>query len=330
MVTPGGQYCDAAQHHHAVGIKEEDMKAPKRTNPGSYPELRMWAEMFADAQADRVKFENRDRSGTIAAEALGPVLELYTQAEKRLEKELLACYRMTVPERTQRWAQETAGVGEHTLARLLGAVGDPRMAYPRHWEGTGPGRHLVDDEPHPRALGQLWQYTGRGEPKNRDVKGDAAALMRNGRPDAKKLGYLMAQSMVKSNAKDGTAYRHVFDENKEKYSLKVHSVDCAGGFSGALYVKCKTHPLDMTLESGQPLEEALPSRAARLGYALAGDPFQPSHVQAIALRHVAKEILRDLWLTAGGQEPVFGTSRAGEEDRRRGRHRVSTWGGVHS
>jgi hypothetical protein len=300
------------------------MRAPKRTNPGSYTELRMWAEMFADAQADRVKFENRDRSGTITAEALGPVLELYKEAEKRLERELLACYRVTVPERVQRWARETGGIGEHTLARLLGATGDPRMAYPRHWEGTGPGRHLVDDEPHPRMLSQLWAYTGRGAPKNRDVKGDAAALLANGRPDAKKLGYLMAQSQVKSNAAGGTGYRHVFDAVKDKYRLKVHSRDCEGGYSGPLYVKCKTHvPDDGTLVT---LEQAA-SGKVKLGYALKGDPYQASHVQAIALRHTAKEILRDLWLTAGDQEPVFGMSRSGEEDRRKGRHRERPWRG---
>jgi hypothetical protein len=313
------------------------MRAPKRTNPGSYAELRMWAEAFADAQAARIAFENKERSGTIATEALGPVVDLYEDAEKRLEKELLACYRVTVPESVQHWARETAGIGEHTLARLLGITGDPRMAYPRHWEGTGSDRHLVDDEPHPRMLSQLWQYTGRGAPKNRDVKGDAAALMRNGRPDAKKLAYLMAAAQVKSNAKGGTGYRHVYDRVKAKYLLKVHSVKCEGGFSGALYVKCKTHPVD---PDSVAVPALLGKRAAgtdpvtvtaartgaekkllRLGYAEEGDPYQPSHVHAIALRHTAKEILRDLWLTAGGQEPVYGANRAGEEGRRRGRHR---------
>jgi hypothetical protein len=301
------------------------MRTPKRTNPGSYAELRMWAEAFADAQAARIAFDNKERSGTVATEALGPVADLYAEAEKRTEKELLACYRVTVPETVQSWARETPGIGEHTLARLLGITGDPRMAYPRHWEGTGSDRHLVDDEPHPRMLSQLWQYTGRGAPKNRDVKGDAEALMANGRPDAKKLGYLLASAQVKSNAKGGTGYRHVYDRVKEKYALKVHSVKCEGGFSGALYVKCKTRPQDT---SGQFYGELAEREKAKMGYAEAGDPFQPSHVHAIALRHTAKEILRDLWLTAGGQEPVFGASRAGEEGRRRGRHR--TGGGLHS
>jgi hypothetical protein len=285
------------------------MKKVVRTNPGSYAELRMWSEALADAQAARIAFENKARSGTVEMEAFGPVVELYAEAEDRLRAEMVACYRVTVPVRVRRWQEETAGIGESTLARLLGVTGDPRMAYPKHWEGTGAERHLVEGEPHERGLYQLWQYCGHGAVKNRSVKGDAAALMANGQPDAKKLVYLLAQAQVKTNAKNGSGYRHVYDANKEKYGGKVHSADCPGGFSGALYVKCKTHVPDeasplATLEGKQ-----------RLGYALKGDPYQPSHVHAIALRHTGKEILRDLWLTAAGDDPVFGIRRAGEEHR---------------
>jgi hypothetical protein len=253
----------------------------KRTRPGSYQELRMWAEAFADAQEARVAFENKERSGDVEMEAssFGEVVALYKEAEKRLERELVDCYRMTVPAGVREWQEKTAGIGEHTLARLLGITGDPRAADPRHWEGTGTERHLVDDPPHERTIGQLWQYAGHGSPKNRDVKGNAAALMANGQPDAKKLVHLLAQSQVKSNAKGGTGYRHVYDEAKARYAEKVHSGDCPGGFSGALYVKCKTGP------GG--------------AYAKAGDPYQKSHLHAIALRLTGKEILRDLWLACG-------------------------------
>jgi hypothetical protein len=314
------------------------MTNSKRVNPGSYAELRMWAEAFDDAQRARIAFQNKDRSGTVEMEAFGPVVALYAEAEKRLEKELTACYRVTVPERVRKWQEETAGIGEHTLARLLGITGDPRMAYPKHWEGAGSDRHLVSGEPHERLVSQLWQYTGHGAPKRRDVKGDAAALMSNGQPDAKKLVWMLASAQVKSNAKGGTGYRHVYDAVKAKYQLKVHSVDCTGGYSGALYVKCKTRlPDDGTLTDlddiapriagSDPLDATSARTGAekavkrKLGYALAGDPYQPSHVHAIALRHTGKEILRDLWLAAGGQEPVFGASRAGEEGRRKGRVR---------
>jgi hypothetical protein len=331
-----------------------------RTNPGSYAELRMWAEALADAMDARIAFENKDRSGTVEMDAFGPVVDMYQAAEDQCRKEMIACYRVTVPEGVRKWQEQTAGIGESTVARLLGMTGDPRMAYPRHWEGAGSDRHLVDDPAHERGVGALWQYCGVGAPKNREVKGDAAALMANGRPDAKKMVYLLSTAQVKSNAKGGAAYRGIYDAAKDKYREKVHSVPCAGGFSGPLYVKCKTHvPVDWELlperddlpgahpmdlfasdmlgaEFGRPAEQdkrageldakSEQKRKAKLGYAQAGDPFQPSHVHAIALRHTGKEILRDLWLTAGGQDPVYGTVRVGEENR--GRHRNRTGGGI--
>jgi hypothetical protein len=255
----------------------------------------MWAEAFADAQENRIAFENRDRSGTVELEAFGAVLALFAEAEERLRKEMIACYQVTVPQGIRDWQQATAGIGESTLARLLGIVGDPRTAYPKHWEGSGnasdgqAGRHLVQDPPHERTIGQLWQYCGHGRVKNREVKGDAAALMANGQPDAKKLVYLMAAAQVKTNAKGGSGYRHVYDETKAKYAEQVHLSECKGGFSGALYVKCKTHP------AGSP--------GGKPGYAQAGDPFQKSHVHTMALRYVGKEILKALWLACGPVPP---------------------------
>lgn len=256
------------------------MAVIKRANPGSYTELRMWAEAFADAQAVRIAFENKERSGTVEMSAFAATVALYRQAEESLRREMTACYRATVAPGIIEWQEGTPGIGESTLARLLGVIGDPVLARPRHWEGTGRERHLVDGEPFERTVGQLWQYCGHGAPKNRNVKGNAPALMANGSPDAKKLTHLLASAQVKSNAKNGTGYRDVYDAAKAKYAEKVHSKDCEGGFSGALYVKCKTGP------DG--------------AYAVKGDPYQPSHVHAIALRHTGKEILKDLWIVAGG------------------------------
>jgi hypothetical protein len=292
------------------------MTKVKRTNPGSYQELRMWAEAFADAQQARIAFENKDRSGTVEMDAFGEIVEAFQAIEERCRKEMVSCYQVTVPQSLRDWQARTAGIGESTLARLLGITGDPRMAYPKHWEGTGSERHLVEDEPHERTIGQLWQYCGHGAPKNRHVAGDAAALMANGQPDAKKLVHLMAAAQVKTNAKGGSGYRWKYDAEKAKYAERVHSKDCEGGFSGALYVKCKTHPAqdgdaDIPAGSAELFASDIPGAefqhpdtvskrlGKKLGYALKGDPYQPSHVHAIALRHTGKEILRDLWLNAG-------------------------------
>lgn len=284
-------------------------RTPKRVNAGSWEELRMWAEAFDSAQRQRMAFKNKERAGTVDMEPFGPVTDLYVEAENRLGRELLGCYRVTVPDGIKAWQQATPGIGEHTLARLLGITGDPLMAYPSHWDGTGPGRILVADPPHARMISELWQYCGVGAQRNRKVKGDAAALMANGSPDAKKLLWLMAVSQVKTTAKAGSAYRGLYDETKQRYALKTHSGPCPGGWSGTQFVKCK-----VTLD-GQPVKrervagadsDAAPVRVTagqNIRYADMGDPFQKSHLHAIALRHVAKRIVRDLWLAAGGPHP---------------------------
>lgn len=269
----------------------------RRTNPGSWTELRQLAEMFNDAQEVRVAFENRigmsadgkerKNIATVDAYVFEPLLQRYKEAETLLAREMTECYRVTVPDQVRKWQESTAGIGDHTLARLLGITGDPRMAHPKHWEVTlnpaegEPKRILVEGAPHARSIGQLWQYCGHGAPKRKPVKDSPeaqAVLMSNGSPDAKKLVYLMAAAQVKTNAKNGSGYRDVYDAVKDKYLDRTHTSDCAGGFFNNMYVKCKTGP-----------DKA---------YAVAGDPFQKSHVHAIALRITGKEILRDLWLAA--------------------------------
>jgi hypothetical protein len=277
----------------------------------------MWAEMLADAMAVRIAFENkigmsvdgkkRENAPSVDPEVFAGPLADYAQTEEFLRKGMVDCYRVTVPGGIRRWQEETPGIGESTLARLLGVTGDPRIAYPMHWEGEKEERHLVTGEPYERSIGQLWQYCGHGAVKNRNVKGDAPALMANGRPDAKKLVWMMAQAQVKTTSKAGGGYRWMYDATKAKYAEKVHSKDCTGGYSGPLYVKCKTHVLtaDELAAGKEAVQRQGGDDKVKVSYALAGDPYQPSHVHAIALRHTGKEILRDLWLATRDElEPV--------------------------
>lgn len=260
------------------------MRKNERSNPGSYAELKMWAETLNDAIDTRVRFQNRERSATVPAEAFAATVKAYQASEESIRRELERCYRATVPARVLAWQEESKGVGGPTLARILGVTGDPRLAHPMHWEGTGESRVLVAGEPHLRTVSQLWRYCGVGPVKNRQVKGDAAALMANGSPQAKKLVYLLAESQVKGRGR----YRPLYDETKERYAGRVHTADCEGGWSGSLYVKCKVKEADGTTR-----------------YAKAGDPFQKSHVNAIAYRRIGKEILRDLWVAAGPPVPYW-------------------------
>ena len=119
----------------------------------------------------------------------------------------------------------------------------------------------------PRTLRQLWAYAGYA------VDGHAARRVRKGasqeevfaagRPDAKMRAYLVATSCVKQKGR----MREVYDIEREHYAEAVHAVEC---------VRCGP--------SGKPAQP--------------GTPLSPGHQHARALRRVAKEILRDLWVIA--------------------------------
>ena len=138
----------------------------KAHRSGSWAELRLLAEMFNDAQQFRMAEAGKARSGTIDADPeglLAGVTGLYKKAEKDLMKELVACYLATVPEGIRRWQAATAGVGEPTMARLLGVIGHPVHAAAEVLAGRGyrgaPARRRRAVRPHRRpALGvlRLW------------------------------------------------------------------------------------------------------------------------------------------------------------------------------
>jgi hypothetical protein len=265
----------------------------KAQRSGSWAELRQLAEMFNDAQQFRMAEAGKARSGTIDADPeglLAGVVGLYKKAETDLMKELVACYKATVPSGIRAWQEsdDVKGVGAPTLARLLGVIGHPVHAEPKYWVGEGTGeRQLVAGEPFDRTVGQLWAYCGYGDPGRRPrVKGISKEdLMAAGSPKAKTLTFLIAQGVVKAgirNKQPVTQYGKLYYATKDEYRERVHSGPCPGGYGSAggkvVFIKCKTGP-----------EGA---------YAVAGDPFQPSHIEAIGYRRLCKEILRDLWVAS--------------------------------
>lgn len=115
----------------------------------------------------------------------------------------------------------------------------------------------------PRTVSELWAYAGYsviGGTAQRRRKG----VLSNWNDKAKSRAFLMAQSCVKAT---GGRYRAVYDDARTHYEDATHPVDC---------VRCGP--------AGKP--------------ALAGTPLSAGHQHARALRKVAKEILRDLWLEA--------------------------------
>lgn len=127
--------------------------------------------------------------------------------------------------------------------------------------------YLNESTGEPRTLRQLWAYTGHavdGGSARRPRRGmSQEELFAMGSRSAKMRAYLVATSCVKAKGK----FRAIYDAERERYADAVHVTDC---------VRCGP--------SGKP--------------APAGSPLSLGHQHARAVRRVAKEILRDLWLIA--------------------------------
>lgn len=178
------------------------------------------------------------------------------------------------------------GIGEKQLARLLAAIGDP------YWN---------DLHQRPRTVSELWAYCGfhvlrtsgsshtgldtqrnhaaaGTQPHTGDqpatgaqctgVPGVAPKRQRGQRSNwsetARKRVWVIASAMPKF---PGGHYESVYRAAREKYSEATHSVEC---------VRCGP--------SGKP--------------APAGSPLSDGHKHARAIRITAKEILKDLWISA--------------------------------
>lgn len=156
------------------------------------------------------------------------------------------------------WVKAQKGVGEKQIARLLAVIGDPYVN-----ESTG----------EPRTLRQLWAYTGHAVDNGaarRARKGmTQEELFTLGKPTAKMRAYLVATSCVKTKGN----FRDIYDAEREHHAEAVHEFEC---------------------------KPCGPSYHGRKGAppAPAGSPLSPGHQHARALRKVAKEVLRDLWLIA--------------------------------
>ena len=264
----------------------------------AYAELRQAAEMYADHQRHRIATENAIRSMTVnvADGYLDYATELKDQ-EERLSKELVRLYRQVAPAGVIAWRKTAKGVGEHMLARLLGQCGHPRLATPQHWarnltitddefgDAENPKRMLVDGEPFLRTLAQFRQYCGHGQAGRRTTGMSQQEAFALGRPACKMLVHLIAEGVVKAQVrKDADDVRFplgplgaVYLDTKARYAERTHTVPCPGGFTSAgsrvVRARCK--------HDGQ--------------YAEAGDPFSPAHIHAIAMRHLGKAILAELF-----------------------------------
>jgi hypothetical protein len=202
-------------------------------------------------------------------------VEVLDEAEHKLGLALVREYRKVVPEAVRDWQQETRGLGEHLLARLLGRIGHPVHTRRHHWEGDGKDRTLVDDGPYVRRVSDLLSYCGHGDPARRRRRGMTAeegfAL---GDPVAKSLVHLLAESCVKqvgTATRAPSPYRLVYNDARARYEDKEHEEPCP--------------------PCGPPGKPAQP-----------GSRWSLKHQHMASLRLVGKAILTDPWREAGGSE----------------------------
>jgi hypothetical protein len=253
--------------------------------------------MYADHQRYRIGVSNQIASLTVDPSGYTPYRDTLVALERDLSRALVSLYRSTVPAGVLEWQAQTLGVGEHLLARLLGHLGHPRLATPKHWaqnstirdgewgDAENPKRMLIDGQPFLRSCSQLLQYCGHGAAGRRVAGMSQAEAFALGRPECKMLVNRIADSIVKAQVRTrptGEKYAlgelgQLYLDTKARYAERTHSGPCPGGVAvvngRALRIRCKI--------DGR--------------YADTGDPFQPSHLQAIGLRHLGKQILRELF-----------------------------------
>lgn len=236
-----------------------------RTSDG-WLELRIWAEMFADAQQQRIAATNRAERGGVDPAVYAAYTEALETAEHVCGLALRRCFRRVVPAEIVGWQKNQLGIGEHLMARLLGHLGHPRHATPHHWEGEGSSRVLIADEPYERTVSQLWAYCGHGDPTRRPRKGMTADEASGcGNPTLKMLVHLNAEACVKAGVRKHEGAPVKFDPDT-RYAISE---------LGEVYLE------------------------ARRLYAK-HDDWSDGHQQNAALRKVGKELLKRLWRVSRG------------------------------
>lgn len=322
-VVAAGALSDQEPVHAA---SPDDESAP---DPTPFLELRLFAEVFADLQQNRIALGNRigaaERTGYVLVDALIPLHEAAKQNEHQAGLAMRRCFRRVAPGLVA-WGKEQPGIGEHLLARLIGVIGHPVWAYPHHWQGDGADRVLIADEPYQRKVSQLWSYCGHGDPARRRAKGMTADdAMGLGNPRAKMLVRLIAEATMKQVGSPAAAIApstpsegsplpdSTFDPTGQAADAAL--TPSAGGSPSAPSGHTALAP-HSPHAAGAPSEtDAATSRTTANGSSRRRSPYRdiydsarveyatregwtPGHQHSAALRLVGKNILRDLWIAA--------------------------------
>lgn len=296
----------------------------------SFRTLRQAARTFDDVQHQRIILANRlshvaieDEVGQALAlmddlddvDGIPPtghdVFDAFRAVEKEAKRWIRHVYKQAVPENVVKWQEQTAGISDYSLGRLLGEAGHPRLATPfrqvpnpnfdpdRPQSAKNEKRTTIPLEPRLRSMGEWWQRCGHGRPGRIPEGASQEDVLKFGVPRAKMVVHLMMVACWKMDGvpnKNGqdrplSAYRTVAEETKARYSERTHTGPCTGGSVSTgdkvVFAKCKIDSSGAVMSrlSGSEFDH----------YADVGDPYSPGHVQAIALRHAGKAMLADLY-----------------------------------
>lgn len=167
------------------------------------------AKMLDDVERVRIMNSNRIAAHEREFGSSPPHLQVLQERLAAVEHEtVLELQRAWRRHPLAAWAKLYVGVGEKSIARLLGTIGDPA------------------DRPN---VAKLWQYCGHGNPHLKRFKGmtqEQAFML--GNPAAKKTVYLIATCMLKAGNRDvydarraATMDRDWTDGHKHADALRV-------------------------------------------------------------------------------------------------------------
>lgn len=176
--------------------------------------LTVYADLVDDLEASRIATDNRLRAlrevkglaDTPEEKKIKLIADHLKEAEGKAITELQKAVRAHP---LGPWVTDQLAIGEKTVGRLLGTLGDP---YYRIDPETG--------EAQPRQVSQLWSYAGYGDAS---VQYRRRGEKANWNAKLKKLTFVIAETAIKHRK---SPYRKVYDEAREKYKEAKHASDC--------------------------------------------------------------------------------------------------------
>lgn len=227
----------------------------------AYVFLRLAAETLEDIERVRIAAENRARALTHPEQNIGlPEDDPVVEAAQELAAKLQGIE--SDAEKAVKKVVRQTPLGPWVKQAI--GVGEKQAG--RLLGVIGNPRYRVDGETgeiHERTVGQLWSYCGYA------VRDGVAPKRKRGEqgnwnPKARMRAYLIAESCMKSPT---SPYRRLYEDAREKYADSKHEHSCA---------QCGA--------KGKPAQP--------------GTDLRDGHKHARALRIVAKEVLRDMWIAA--------------------------------